>query len=266
LSSATLGSQDIATSAAHVIIEDGAEPLYVVLVSSAPMIWQFEGAVERVVAAYLVSNHSAYPKPLPGIASGATGLPRDVVTFAARPDCITRFNDMPTIDATVAIGAVRRRAAHVPDAIVALSRAERVWLPSGHHERSDDEPRDDVKVMWLENTSAPITAAGLRAEFARAYPAGSVQIDPATVIAGQPVEAYAVLPGRAGLLQLMEQGKIVPGNGQAFIVRDKIRYPGALDGDYRFRIPAGVAMPDGDPGRACVIAEDGKTPPSRGCR
>jgi Ca2+-binding EF-hand superfamily protein len=65
VSTIAIGSQDVTTSVARVTIEDGAEPLYVVLVSAAPVIWQFDGAVARVTRAVLVSNHAAYPEAAP---------------------------------------------------------------------------------------------------------------------------------------------------------------------------------------------------------
>jgi Ca2+-binding EF-hand superfamily protein len=256
VSTVALGSQDVTTMSARVTIEDGAEPLYVVLVSSAPLIWQFDGAVERVVKALLISNHVGYPKPLPGIAAGVTGLTREVVTFAARTDCIKSFTDTPTIDSTLAVGAVKRRAGLEPDPVVAAERAEHVWLPSGRHERSGETPRG-VKTMQISRSTTQLTDVGVRLEFERDFPAGIIRIDPANVIAGQSAEAYGVLPNRAGLLQLMDEGKLAPGRGQELIVRDKIRYPAGLDSSYRFRIPKGVAAPDGNAGQSCVIAEDG---------
>jgi Ca2+-binding EF-hand superfamily protein len=264
VSSVALGSQDVTTSAARVTIEEGSEPLYVVLVSSGPVIWQVDGAVARVVRAYLLSNHARYPNPLPGIAAGVTGLPREVVTFAARPGCIKSFTDRPTIDAALAVGAVRRRAGQEPLAVVATSQAEHLWLPSGRHDRSG-ETLSGMKTMHIERSTRPLTAASVREQFAEAFPAGVARIEPAAVIAGQLTEPYEVLPNRAGLLDLLDQGKLVPGRGQEFVVRDKIRFPAELDSSYRFRIPAGVAMPDGNPGQACVIVEDGHTPPTRTC-
>ena len=264
VSTIAIGSQDVTTSVARVTIEDGAEPLYVVLVSAAPVIWQFDGAVARVTRAVLVSNHAAYPKPLRGIAAGVTGLARDAVSFLPRADCIKVFVDQPTIDATLAVGAVRRRTGQEPAAVVAIERAERIWLPSARHETTGEEP-SDMKTMRISRSTAQLTVAGMREGLARGFPAGIVRMDAAAVIAGQSTEPYAVLPGSAGLLQLLDEGKLALGHGQEFIVRDKIRWPGGLDSSYHFRIPKGVASPEGNPGQACVIAEDGPPSPRPAC-
>ena len=48
LSTAAIGSQDKATMTTKVIIEPGAEPLYLVMIAWDRVIWQFEGSVERV--------------------------------------------------------------------------------------------------------------------------------------------------------------------------------------------------------------------------
>jgi Ca2+-binding EF-hand superfamily protein len=48
LSNVTLGSQDSVVHAGRVNIEPGADPVYVVLTSYAPTIWQFTGPTERV--------------------------------------------------------------------------------------------------------------------------------------------------------------------------------------------------------------------------
>jgi Ca2+-binding EF-hand superfamily protein len=263
VSTVALGSQDAVTSAARVTIEDGVEPLYIGLVSAMPLIWQLDGAVERIAKVVLVASGGAYyRKPPPGIAAGVTGLAREIAAFASRPDCIKSFSDRPTIDSTLAAGAVRRRTGHEPDAVVPLDGAEHVWLPSGRSETSYERPRD-VKTMQIERSTTQLTAAGVREKFERMYPAGVVQIDPASVIGGQSVEPYAVLPRGAGLLQLLDEGKLELGRGQEFVVRAKIRYPAGLDSSYRFRIPSGVAHPDGDPGQACPIFEDGAGPPPR---
>jgi len=265
ISTVAIGSQDVTTLAARITIEDGTEPLYVVLVSAAPVIWQFDGAVARVARAVLASPYYYYRARLPGIPAGVTGLAREVVSFSPRGDCINPFADQPTIDAALAVGAVRRRTGQEPAAVVATRQAEHIWLPSARQEHSGEEPPDDMKSMQIGRSTAQLTTAGVREAFARLFPVGVVRIDPAAVIAGQAVEPYQVLPGAAGLLQLLDDGKIVPGKGQELIVRDKIRYPAGLSNSYRILIPKGVPKPDGDASGICVVVEDEPAPPRPGC-
>ena len=59
LSSVTLGSQDNVVQAGRVVVEPGDEPLYVVIASYSPTIWQFSGAVERIERLIMASSQRA---------------------------------------------------------------------------------------------------------------------------------------------------------------------------------------------------------------
>jgi hypothetical protein len=78
------------------------------------------------------------------------------------------------------------------------------------------------------------------------------------VVAGLPVEDYEVLPSEAGLLQLLEEGKLEPGRNGELVVRAPMRYPADLFGGSaaRFLVPRGVPVPEGDPGHSCVRSEE----------
>ena len=58
LSSVTLGSQDNVVHAGRVVVEPGSEPLYLVIASYSPTIWQFSGAVERVERLVMTSSRT----------------------------------------------------------------------------------------------------------------------------------------------------------------------------------------------------------------
>jgi hypothetical protein len=58
LSSVTLGSQDNVIHAGRVVVEPGSEPLYVVIATYSPTVWQFSGAVERVERLVMTSSRS----------------------------------------------------------------------------------------------------------------------------------------------------------------------------------------------------------------
>jgi hypothetical protein len=61
LSSATLATQDIETTTVDVTIERGRDPLFVVLISSGPLIWRVSGAVNRVAHLVVSSERGAPP-------------------------------------------------------------------------------------------------------------------------------------------------------------------------------------------------------------
>ena len=83
-----------------------------------------------------------------------------------------------------------------------------------------------------------------------------MEIDPRTVVASQPVERYDVMPEEAGLIRLEQDGAITRNSLDEFFVHKKIRFPAGLYGMLRFRIQKGTPMPEGDPGRSCVIVEE----------
>jgi hypothetical protein len=99
------------------------------------------------------------------------------------------------------------------------------------------------------------TATGI--DLRRFYPGGVVEIDPKSVVASMPVARYDVLPGRAGLAQLVRAGKLEVKNGE-FLIKQKIRFPAELSNIYqvKFRLLKGVPRPDGNPGDSEVISDD----------
>ena len=65
ISSVAIGSQDETTRASTVTIEPGTEPLYLVLAAYGPMIWQFDGAVDRIAKAVFVALDQADATTIP---------------------------------------------------------------------------------------------------------------------------------------------------------------------------------------------------------
>ncbi|TMJ94269.1 MAG: hypothetical protein E6G74_23205 [Alphaproteobacteria bacterium] len=227
LSTATIGAQWIATEAGSIDIEPGTSPLYVVISSHNPVIWQLSGAVDRierlVLAGESTGPNQKLPEEIPLI--GATGVPAERIVFLGQPGCMKLHAGSVIQDEAAA--AVRRVAGREPVLIKPQSR------------KASD-------------------AASLPHEITRFHRGGIVEIDPRTVIASRPVERYEVMPQEAGLIQLERDGAITRNGDGEFLVHKKIRFPAGLFGPHvvRFRIEKGVAMPEGDPGRSCVIVED----------
>jgi hypothetical protein len=84
LSTAAIGSQDKETRTTKVIIEPGPEPLYLVMIAWDRVVWQFEGAVERVKRVILAE---AGVNEREGSPVGATGLAKEVVTVSNSGRC-----------------------------------------------------------------------------------------------------------------------------------------------------------------------------------
>ena len=279
LSSATLGSQDSVVHAGRVNVEPGAEPLYVVISTYSPTIWQFGGAVERIERVVLSSSrsgpNSGDPK-LPALA-GATGIAADRVSFV-RSNCIGDFSDVPTAASLRSVANVRSRIGRMPDVIVAKYSVGAYNVPSGKMETLRDQSRGPLVIQKGQGTLNIVGDAGnvviqagpsrARDEMTRFFPGGVTAIDPKTVVATVPVSAYEVLPSQAGLLQLLETGKLTQNAAGEYIVTRKIRFPAGLYGAHSvtFLVMKGAPNPDGDPGHSCVMVEESGDAKGANCR
>lgn len=81
LSSVALGSQDKVTHAGELVIEPGAQPLYVVVTSFAQVIWRVTGAVDRIERLVVTSTWRSGPPERRVPHAGVTGLPAERITF-----------------------------------------------------------------------------------------------------------------------------------------------------------------------------------------
>jgi Ca2+-binding EF-hand superfamily protein len=301
ISSVAVGSQNDTTHASAVTIEPGSEPLYLVLAAYGPMIWQLDGAVERVAKAVLVSLQHADAATIP---VGATGLPKDKVAFGIGRDCVSLMSSITDplrrlpggqgndVQHARNVATFKRLVGGEPDVATAANEIWKLSLPSGHVAPAEFHPDDTIdpslSALVFKRTGKgdftyildpgsrvvigpaeagssivvespqPSALDDLRDNLARYNPAGVVRIDPATVVANQPATSYEVLPGAAGLIQLMESGAIEKNGRREFLVKRKIRWPAGLPGltDAKFLILKGVPLPDGDPGSSIVASED----------
>jgi Ca2+-binding EF-hand superfamily protein len=280
LSSVTLGSQDAVIHAGRVVVEPGDEPLYVVIASYAPTIWQFSGAVDRierlVMSSSLVGPNSRDPRQPPLV--GAAGIARERVTFLARPNCLSYFNEAPSASSLQAAGTIRAKAGKAPDVVATKYSVGSFSVPSGKIETQREQRRQPLVIMKSQGSlniigdaSNVIIQAGpsrARDEMDRFFPGGVTQIDPQTVVADVPVAAYEVLPAQAGLLQLLTAGAVTQNSAGEYIVRQKIRFPAGLSGAHAvtFLIMKGTPYPDGDPAHSCVVVEETGESKGSNCR
>jgi hypothetical protein len=280
LSSAALGSQDVVVHAGRVVVEPGDEPLYVVLATYAPTIWQFSGAVERierlVMGGSLGGANSRDPKQPPLV--GVAGIARERITFLARPNCLNYFSEAPSASSLQVAATIRTKAGKVPDVVAAKYSIGSVSVPSGKIETLRDQRKQPLVIMKSQGSlniigdaSNVIIQAGpsrARDEMDRFFPGGVTQIDPQSVVADVPVTAYEVLPAQAGLVQLLTSGAVTQNDAGEYIVRQKIRFPAGLSGAHSvtFLIMKGTPYPDGDTAHSCVIVEDTGESKGSNCR
>lgn len=232
LSTATIGSQWIATETGVIDIDPGAGSLYVVVASYNPVIWQFFGAVDRVERLVLAGESTGPNQSVRGERPliGAIGVPPERIGFLGQPGCMT----------ALAGPSVRQSDA----------AAEAVRLETG---------RQPILIKPRKQKAAD---AAFSPELLRFHPGGVQEIDPRTVVASASVERYVVLPEEAGLSQLEQEGAITRtgsrGLWREFLVRKETRFPAGLNGGHlvMFRIQKGVPVPQGDPGHSCVTSEE----------
>jgi len=270
VSSATIGSQDAEVHAGRINVEPGDEPLYVVITSYAPTIWQFSGAVERIerVVATSTANGRNGSNAQQAPIAGVTGVPRDRVGFPAKSSCFGYFSESPSSGSLQAAGTVRLSAGKAPDVVATKYSVGTFNIPSGKID-SAKEPRQKMLVIRKDGGTLNIIGSGsgavieagpsrARDDMYNYWPGGVIEIAPDAVVATAPVAAYEVLPAQAGLVQLLASGAATQNGAGEYVIRRKIRFPPGLTGAHAvtFLIMKGTPYPDGDPGHSCVVVED----------
>jgi hypothetical protein len=280
LSDAWIGNEDKLTHVTTVEIAPGRDPLYLALTSSSAMIWDIVGATDRIVGVVAHSEttvdnardgaaqqrvaavNPARPQPGGKPLVGIMGVPRDKVHFTAHKGCL-----VPVSETTIKDGSAQEIAAlllgRAADEIGGEPSAAAFRVPPAMHLR-------DRPVRNAMQLSKGLLAEFLWREVEEAYPAGIAQIDVESVISAHPVKRYAVLPGRAGLAELvdagiltiagMSHGVLINGGNlkpftspNKFRIRQKFRLPAGVDGT--FILPRDVPAPEGDLSQICVLSE-----------
>ena len=249
VSTATVTGQDGTTGTARVVIEPGAEPLYVVLSAYDSTIWRFEGATARVRQVVLVGVRS----------HGVVGITADRVAdltsaVDSLPDarCFAFFFDVQSPEGVAARAAVEAALGAPVGVFAASYEVGAVSLPSARVEPSpaaEDVPPGFDPEVW-----------GLATWFS---PGGVVAIDSEAVVPSGLAETYVVLPQRFGLAALVADGALqyrgMTTYFPEFYIAEPIpRFPAGLHGAHsvRFVLGRGVPMPSGDPGHSCVVSEE----------
>jgi Ca2+-binding EF-hand superfamily protein len=246
--SVSVAGLDATTSTGRVVIEPGDTPLYLLLTAYDHMIWQIEGDTKRISHAVVIARAA---KGKPG--AGITGLPARQVTFVDNASCKLSFHDTKSGKAVAVRAALRQIIGHPIDSLAGTYRLLAISMPSG-------EPAAVPKLDRAAPTGVP---RRVWANFVRFTPGGLNVIDAKTVVSPQPAEVYDVLPGHAGIVQLVQDGAIEPmSDGTFHIVKPIPRFPAGLYGanSTTFILGKGLPMPAGSPGHSCVISEETGAP------
>jgi hypothetical protein len=269
LPTVSIAGQDGATYSATIEVEAGAEPINIVVVSSTAIIWQFKGHTERIAMAVATSTNR---RPMDGkVAAGITGLPKDRVTFLDNPACIGRFYGGAPSSVLRTKAIVERLAGQPVDAISVTHKVESVAIPSMKREQirgrgmtfsmqgNDGEVvTDRDKAIQVDQASEPMSGLELvKDELLRFNPGGIDVIGVADVISSVKPEKYEIMPGLAGILQLVEKGDIeVLERGSYRIVRST-RLPAGLERAHfvQFYLPKGITLSKEQLDMTCVFSE-----------
>ncbi|MEM1052728.1 MAG: hypothetical protein AAGI28_11600, partial [Pseudomonadota bacterium] len=250
VSSVALGTQKQTTSIIDVTIEDGEEPLFILLASQEPVIWAFAGATQRVHQAVLFARKTDEQG---GGLIGATGLAEGQVTIG-ETDCL------PT---TKILSLGPRSFEQLAPLFVASTGIEAniqkhrrgtisVSLPSFAVDRSTTEtpaPDGFDPLLWNKGLSN--------------YSRGIGKVDPASLITEASHQPYDVYPREFGLAQLAARGIIETTQhlNEYRIVKPLDTFPQSIlrTGRVHFVLGEGITRPQGEIGSSCIYGPDGTT-------
>ena len=286
ISTVTAAGQDKETRAVKVKIGKDQPPAYLVLVSFRPTMWKLEGdidAIKKVVVAggFIFRNTKS--------GSGVIGLDKDKVVFA-KQDCIPFFSDKTSRKIYMAKGAIRALTGKIPYEMNGAYSVREVNISDSKITfpiRRNNIPASPKAIVInpgdkpvisgrLESTSErlqrlrnrykiyiPPAPEGydkmLWERFIKRHSGGIVKIDPAKVVSDAKVENYELLPGLAGIMELIRDGYMEKVDYDNFrIIKDITKFPiGLASGGFiTFTVAKGVKIPQISVGRFCVIMEE----------
>ncbi len=152
----------------------------------------------------------------------------------------------------------------MPDVAAAGEGVSDFAIPSGEVSTTDPRSfwyrlRNDPKSL-REHLGFGITdlmQPNLTREFRGRFPDGVAQIDAAQVIGEVTASNFEVLPGVAGLDQLVRAGAIEDRGWNTYYIKKPIRLPGDLESSLsEFVVLKGVPPPTGTRGMVCVVSQE----------
>ena len=247
-STVSVAGQDRETSIVDILVEPGAKPLFVLLLSEEPVIWDFQGDTQRIaqVVAF-AESHDTDGQPFAGV----MGLPQSKITFG-RNDCLP-VNRLRGYGSDLDVQVENKLGAMTGLAVRAVADNPAVIsLPSLSTQRFDigvSAPDGFDPEQWWAGTDT--------------HPRGIAERDPAAIVAATRVEPYQLLPGDFGIARLVHEGFLAPTkhDNEFRLLKPLERFPGGLGQGMgiNFVLGKGTSRPKGALGRGCLYASDGKT-------
>jgi len=186
------------TEATKIVIHNKETPTYLFLTTSKPMIWDIQGAVDKVqhvVLAGMNYDNKSF--------SGITNIPASKVTYLSSYDCLPVFegNEAEYMQAR---SAIKNMTGFEPHIQASAQRSAAIENFDDHY-NVNQQPAQDSRAL----TTPDDTVGILKNAFLSDYPGGIVSINPAKLTSAAKSRNYEILPGAAGLAQLIQSGSIV---------------------------------------------------------
>ncbi len=195
------------TGAPQLDIQPGKGKLYIIAQSAQQAIWNVTGDTQRISRLVLAGPGSNYGQDEPTLQIGAAGIDRGVVSFLKSeeyPNCALQvpFSEGASMEAGDTIkSAVGKLLGHPADSIMTELYGSRISIDAdGIAAPASPAPSDDVSGLDPETWK----------EVRLLLPGGLARLKGKTIISDSSTEPYPVLPGWAGIAQLVHDGVLVP--------------------------------------------------------
>jgi len=297
LTNLQIGDPNSESTVVRVAVDARTKPLTLYLYSQNRVIWDFEGAVERVERAVIVAANGA-------LQSAVRGLPERAAAFPDLAGCPHVFLP-PSQKPAKSDSNIEPYFGRAPDRILFQAYPNLLKLPEGEFVLTPREKRGIVIVNKDENGKnfsqvVDVDASGklflrpvddsrtdAEQDLVSHHPGGFREIDGKSVVSHVPVLDPETHPAEAGLIQLEKSGAIRPPRRSDidnfvdgvrrqypskdglrvdvdYVVTRDIMLPPGLTHHTNFLVLGGVPAPRGNTTRHCVMFLDNYRADDRG--
>ncbi|MCC2096154.1 MAG: hypothetical protein KDJ29_04650, partial [Hyphomicrobiales bacterium] len=260
LANLTFKGRQQLVSVAHLNIEEGPDNLALILSAPGNVVWQITGAKDRVAKVYIGSRFSLGGKSTVAV----SGIDKAKVHFVESSACMP-YSFSSAIERTQIMYSLRAVIGVQPLAAVHVGGAGQMSLPSG---KLDTKAGNPLAIAAPKGSPGSVFWTAVM----RSFPNGIIRLNAKEVVSQMPMETGEVLPGRAGLAQLIDQGALeLPKStsiGAALLlplsevrIVAPITMPTGLGRSVvrKFVLARNVKVPTGLQSQVCVVSEaDGK--------
>lgn len=217
-SNLALDGQGAETRVATLEVEPGPGQVFLLLASQRPVVWNLTGDLGRLTR---VVVQRAGIRDGSGEA-GVTGVTADKVTFLAPDTCVEAISEYDDELSPIVVLGPWLTWQRTPSLILATNNMRKSFVPSGRvaSERSFPVANFDLIThnelfepfgdSFVKSPMDAATVSVLRSYWSGSYGAmeGVFFFKPGEVITSGPEEFYEVIPGAAGVIQLIKNGTL----------------------------------------------------------